>query len=150
MNRSSCSDTQPTALLVVIFFYSILLFFVVRCARAQDTANKLTLTGEKKTSARLESCMQMRTNEGVPEFHCEAFRCVFPRCGNESLLRYAQLFDSNSISKFVISLSKILRPSGISKSRKVGKAKTESSQTIPNYLKPKLFCNRIFCILNSI
>lgn len=42
----------------------------------------------EKNWTRLESRMQMRTSEGVPEFHWKAFRCAFSRGSNESLLRY--------------------------------------------------------------
>lgn len=145
------------SLLAVIFLLDFAFSWRDALERETWRMNQRIYRPKKKTNAR-GSCMQMQISEGIPEFHWEAFRCAFPRCGNESLLRYAspeaQLFDSkvrflSSLSR----LSKILRPSEILKSRKVTKEKAESnnSQLFPKKAKIIFnFVTEFFCTLNSI
>lgn len=95
------------------------LLFFSRCEAPEREASRMNQRSsyrpEKKTSARLGSCMQMRTDEGTPEFHWEAFRCAFSRCGTRTCRYSIRIAGSVALwfplefSKTLLRLSKIFR-----------------------------------------
>lgn len=105
-------DLQYTLFLIIVPRSIFYFFFSRRDASERETSrmNQRSYRLRKKTSARLGSCMQMRTGKGAPEFRWEAFRCAFPR--KRVVARYAspeaQLFDfrQNSFSKIAVSFVK--------------------------------------------